>query len=279
MKKFKFILPAILFASLQIAQAQKIVTGGSSSTEIVCALGMCDNIVATDRTSLYPPKMQSLPSIGYRTGINTEGIISMAPDIIILEKEYVKDVVIDQLAAAKLKLVQVENGYSFENTTEKIKTIAKALNKEKEGEALIENLKIDLELLKKKVAASSEKPKVLCVYNRGMGNMMVAGTDTGFEIIYLAGVQNAVPEIDGFKPLNVESLITANPDYILFFESGLESIGGVEGALKIPGVAQTTAGRKKQIIAIDGVKLTNWGPRFVQAATELFELTHEISNE
>lgn len=279
MTNFKFIITIVLTMSLQMAKAQKIVTGGSSSTEIVCALGLCDNIVATDRTSLYPPQVQSLPSIGYRTGINTEGIISMAPDIIILEKEYVKEVVIDQLAAAKLKLIQVENGYSFEATTEKIKTIAKALNREKEGEALIEKLKIDLAQLEQQVASTSERPKVLCVYNRGMGNMMVAGTDTGFEIIKLAGVENAVPEITGFKPLNVESLITANPDYILFFQSGLESIGGVEGALKIPGVAQTTAGKQKQIIAIEGIKLTNWGPRFVEAATEIFELTHNISNE
>lgn len=279
MKKLKYIFILTLTACFTQAQAQKIVTGGSSSTEIVCALGLCDNIVATDLTSTYPPQMQSLPSIGYRTGINTEGIISMAPDVIILEKEYVKDVVIEQLSAAKLNLVQVENAYGFENTKEKIRTIAKALNREKEGEALIKNLQTDLESLSKKVTAHGKRPKVLCVYNRGMGNMMVAGSNTGFEIISLAGVENAVPEIEGFKPLNVESLISTNPDYILFFESGLESIGGIEGALKIPGVAQTTAGKKKQIIAIDGVKLTNWGPRLAEAATELFDLTHQVSND
>lgn len=279
MKKLNYIFILTLTACFTQAKAQKIVTGGSSSTEIVCALGLCDNIVATDLTSTYPPQMQSLPSIGYRTGINTEGIISMAPDVIILEKEYVKDVVIEQLGAAKLNLVQVENAYGFENTKEKIRTIAKSLNREKEGEALIKNLQTHLESLSKRVAAHGERPKVLCVYNRGMGNMMVAGSNTGFDIISLAGVENAVPEIEGFKPLNVESLISTNPDYILFFESGLESIGGVEGALKIPGVAQTTAGKKKQIIAIDGVKLTNWGPRLAEAATELFDLTHQVSND
>ncbi|NVJ47027.1 MAG: ABC transporter substrate-binding protein [Cytophagia bacterium] len=279
MKKLKYIFILTLAVCFTQAQAQKIVTGGSSSTEIVCALGLCDNIVATDLTSTYPPQMQSLPSIGYRTGINTEGIISMAPDVIILEKEYVKDVVIEQLGAAQLNLVQVENHYGFEFTIEKIRTIAKALKREKEGEALIQNLQTDLESLSQRVAAHSERPKVLCVYNRGMGNMMVAGSNTGFDIISLAGVENAVPEIEGFKPLNVESLISTNPDYILFFESGLESIGGIEGALKIPGVAQTTAGRKKQIIAIDGVKLTNWGPRLAEAATELFDLTHQVSND
>jgi len=93
-------------------------------------------------------------------------------------------------------------------------------------------------------------------------------------IIEMAGTQNAVPEISGYKPLNAEALINANPDYLLFMASGLESLGGINGVLKIPGVAQTTAGKKMQIIAIDGVKLTNWGPRLAEAALEIFEKTH-----
>lgn len=275
MKKLIIALFLIITGLNTQAYAQKIVTGGSSSTEIVCALGLCDQIVATDQTSTYPPQMQKLPSIGYRTGINTEGIIAMAPDIIILEKEYVKDVVIAQLEAARLTLIQIENEHSLDNTVEKIRTIAKALDKVQAGEELIQSLEGKLKDLQQRVDALPYQPKVLCVYNRGMGNMMVAGEDTGFSIISLAGARNAVPEINGFKPLNIESLISTNPDYILFFESGLESIGGIDGALKIPGVAQTTAGKKRQIIAIDGVKLTNWGPRLAEAAEELFEQIHE----
>ena len=258
--------------------AQRIITAGSSSTEIVCELGLCDNIVATDRTSVYPAKMQSLPSIGYRSSITAEGIISLKPDILIMEKGYVKDVILDQVKNAGQKVLVVENNHNVEDTKMRIRRIAETLERKKEGEILIQKLETKLNALGKRIAETDKRPTVLCVYARGAGNMQVAGNNTGFMIIELAGTRNAVPEIDGYKPLNAEALINANPDYILFFESGLNSLGGINGVLKIPGVAQTTAGKKKQIISMDGVKLTNWGPRLAEAAQEIFELTHPAIN-
>lgn len=269
------ILLSIIFLFLvSIAQAQRIITAGSSSTEIVCELGMCDKIVATDRTSLYPPQMQSLPSIGYRSNITAEGIISLEPDIMVLEKDYVNEVVLEQLKNAGQKILLVENNSNLKDTKLRIRQIAETLNKKAEGEALIKKIEDDLAVLAKKVAQSNIKPTILCVFARGAGNLQVAGKDTGFMIIEMAGSLNAIPEITGYKPLNAEALINANPDYLLFMASGLESLGGIKGVLKIPGIAQTTAGKKMQIIAIDGVKLTNWGPRLAEAALEIFEKTH-----
>lgn len=274
MNRARIFLTIILLSFASLSQAQRIITAGGSSTEIVCELGLCDKIVATDRTSLYPPQMQSLPSIGYRSSITAEGIISLEPDIMILEKGYVNDVILDQLKNAGQTVLVVENNSNLEDTKVRIRQIAEALNKKPEAEALIKKIEADLASLAKKVAQTNAKPTVLCVYARGAGNLQVAGKDTGFMIIEMAGTRNAVPEISGYKPLNAEALINANPDYLLFMESGLESLGGKEGVLKIPGVAQTTAGQKMQIISIDGVKLTNWGPRLAEAALEIFEKTH-----
>lgn len=262
-----------LFTSTTQAQ-QRIISAGSSSSEIVCALGFYDKIVATDRTSLYPEQLQQLPSIGYRTGISAEGIIAQNPDLIILEKEYVKQDLVTQLQATGIKTLLVTQDGTLASTKERITQIAKALGKEKEGKALIAKIEKDLDALEKKKLSQKEEPTVLCVYARGQGSMQVAGNDAGFSIITLAGAKNAVPEISGFKPLNAESLIQANPDYILFFNSGLKSIGGIEEVLKTPGVLQTTAGKQRQIISMDGLLLTNWGPRIAEAAYQLFELTH-----
>lgn len=271
----RFILLLISLVAFNISVAQdRIITAGSSSSEIICALGLCDKIVATDRTSTYPASLQSLPSIGYRTGINAEGIIAQRPDLVIFEKGYVKEDVVSQLKSTNIDVLVVDQEYSFESTKERIRAIAAAVKQKDAGEELIANMTEGLEKLEARVKNSSERPKVLGVFARGPGNMMVAGSNSAYAIIELAGVEDAVPEIDGLKPLNAEALIKADPDYILFFESGLESIGGVEGALKITGIAQTTAGKKRQIIAMDGVMLTNWGPRLAEAATQLFELTH-----
>ncbi|MGY5848745.1 heme/hemin ABC transporter substrate-binding protein [Salegentibacter sp. HM20] len=276
MKK-QLLIYIMFLAAHSINAQQRIVTAGSSSSEIVCALGMCENIVATDRTSIYPEMLQALPSIGYRSGISAEGIISQRPDLVIFENGYVKDDVISQLRSTGIKTLVVEQNGTLKNTETTINAISEALDEKEKGKKLIRQIKSDLEEVKKKVAATSKRPRVLCVYARGEGNLQVAGENSGFNILELAGVQNAVPDIEGYKPLNAESLIMTNPDYILFFNSGLASIGGIDQALNISGVQQTTAGKKKQIIAMDGVLLTSWGPRIAEAALKLFQLTHPQS--
>jgi iron complex transport system substrate-binding protein len=56
--------------------------------------------------------------------------------------------------------------------------------------------------------------------------------------------------------------------------SGVESLGGIDGVLRVAGVAQTTAGKKKQIVVIDALKLTNFGPRFGETVKELVQQLH-----
>lgn len=265
---------AILLGVNAVFGQTRIVTAGSVVTETVCALGDCDKIVASDRTSLFPAHIQSLPSIGYRSGINAEGILSLKPDLVIVEKDYVDEAVLSQLRSARVNIVVVEQHYSFDGTKVIIKKIASALNRNAEGEQLIEKIEGELAQAKSWILQSKESPSVLGVHNRGTELVNVAGENTFSDIFPYVGATNAIKGVQGYKALNAEALIASNPDYILFFDSGLQSIGGIDGALKIQGVAQTTAGKKKQIIAIEGIKLSNFGPRFGEAVKELTLLLH-----
>lgn len=263
----------LLYANAVFGQA-RLVTAGSVVTETVCALGDCDKVVGSDRTSLYPPHIQSLPSIGYRTGISAEGIISLKPDLVIVEKDYVDESVLSQLRSSKVTVLEVEQKFSFEGTKEVIRNIGKAINRVTEGEQLIAKIEAELEEARVWVAQSKHTPRVLAVHNRGTALVNLAGKNTFSDILPLAGATSAISGVEGYKPLNTEALIAANPDYILFFESGLQSIGGIPGALKIQGVAQTTAGKNKQIVAVEGIKLSNFGPRLGEAVKELTLLLH-----
>ena len=49
-----------------------------------------------------------------------------------------------------------------------------------------------------------------------------------------------------FRPLTSEGLINAAPTCILVMSGGLESVGGVDGLLKLPGVGQTPAGAARR---------------------------------
>ncbi len=247
----------------------RIITAGSAMTETVCALGDCDKIVATDKTSLFPVSVQNLPSIGYRGGISAEGIINLKPTLIIAEKDYVKDEVLRQLKSTGIQILIIDREYTLEDTKNFVRQIATKLNRVKEGESIIAKIDTDIKEAKELIAKAGKYPAVLCVYNRGTATVSVAGEGTFGDIINYTGAVPATASVKGFKPLNTEALIASNPDYIVLASSGYESIGGMEGALKIPGVAQTTAGKKRQIIAIESMMLTNFGPRLGTAIKEI----------
>lgn len=99
---------------------------------------------------------------------------------------------------------------------------------------------------------------------------MVAGDHTQLsEMITLAGGQNATGGFEDFKPLTAESVIAANPDVILMFDSGKASLSSEGGVLAVPGVKSTTAGKNNAVIAMDGQYLSGFGPRVGKALVEL----------
>lgn len=272
MRKSLFSILFLCFVAISYGQNEvRIVTAGSAMTETVCALGDCGKIVATDKTSLYPQEVTTLPSIGYRQGIHAEGIIALKPTLFIVEKLYVEDAVVHQIQSAGIKVIEIPRAYDLPGTKELIRSIAKNLNKTSQGEQIIAKIESQLAEANVIVKKAKTSPKVLCIYNRGTSSFDVAGNNTFSNILPFVNATPAVTGVDGYKPLNTEALIASNPDYLLMFESGVKSLGGAEGVLKVKGVDQTTAGKKKQLIVMDGIKLSNFGPRLGEAVKELAE--------
>ncbi|MFA6150436.1 MAG: ABC transporter substrate-binding protein [Chitinophagaceae bacterium] len=245
---------------------EKIVSISGTTTEILCALGMQDQIVGVDVTSTYPEAMTKLPGVGHNRSMSAEAIIALAPSIVIGVDENVKPELVEQLKSAHIRVLLYNLETSVEGTKKLIKGIADSLEKSDKVQEIVNGIDADL---KEKVALS-KKTKVLFIYARGAGTMMVAGEKTSSNaMINLAGGENAVTGFEDFKPLTPESLLQANPDVILMFTSGLESLGGMEGLLKVPGVAMTNAGKKKQVIEMDGQFLTGFGTRLGKAVAAL----------
>ena len=64
-----------------------------------------------------------------------------------------------------------------------------------------------------------------------------------------------------FTPLTSEALVQAAPDVILVMDEGLASVGGVDGLVELPGVAQTPAGCDRRVVAVEDGLLLSFGPR------------------
>lgn len=268
----KPLLLLLLLAAAKLGHAAApahIVSLSGTISEIVCDLGRQAELVGVDVTSTYPAALARLPKVGHTRSISAEGVLALRPTLVLGTTESIKPEVAAQLRSAGVSVQLFKQDYSVAGTKKLVQEVAAVLGATAQVPALTKKLDADLT----KVQRPAKAPKVLFVYARGTGTMMVAGQGTSVEkVIQLAGGQNAATGFSDFKPLTAEALVAANPDYLLLFDSGLESLGGKAGLLQVPGVAQTTAGRTSRIIEMDGQLLTGFGPRLGQAAAELARL-------
>jgi iron complex transport system substrate-binding protein len=256
-------------ATAVLADSTKIVSLNGSVSEVLAAIGLERNIAGTDITSNYPESLKAKPKIGHNKNINAEGVMALQPDLIIGIKKEVSPALAAQFKAAGVKLLLVEQDYSVNGTKKLIHSLAGSLHASAKGDSLIKVLESDLAKVPP-ASAQDKKAKVLFIYARGTGTMMVGGKGTQVDkAITLAGGQNAVTQFSDYKPLTAEALVKADPDIILLFDSGLQSLGGPAGLAKVQGIKETNAGKHNKIISMDGELLSSFGPRLGIAIQEL----------
>lgn len=253
----------------------KIVTIGGSATEIVYALGAGERVVGADTSSVYPEAATKLPQVGYQRTLSAEGVLSLKPSLVILTPDAGPPPAIQQIENAGIRIVRISNDLTVEGAKAKIRQIAKVLNLQAKGEEVIKQLDSDLSDAQKIVAAQKSKPKVVFIYARGAGTANVGGTDTAADaMIKLAGGENPVTGYAQYKPLTPEALVSAQPDAILLPSRGLDSMGGIDGILNLPGVKETPAGKNKKIVAVNDLLLLGFTPRLGQGVKDLCEKIH-----
>jgi len=250
----------------------RIVSLSGAVSETLAALGMEDNLAGIDVTSTYPASIQSKPKVGHTHNLNVESILALKPDYVIGMKERgIKPEQATQLQQAGIKVWVIEQEYSVAGTKKFITQLADSFHREDAGKKLLAAIDSAYAVL----PAYTAKPSVMFIYARGAGALSVCGRNMPMAtMIELAGGTNAAGDVEGFKPLTAESVVKADPDAILLFSSGMQSLDGPEGMLKVPGVAQTKAGKNKHFIVMDGELLSGFGPRVVDAIRELGEKIH-----
>lgn len=267
---FLLLIAGLILHSKAQAQPKRIVTLNGALTETVDALGLGKNIVAVDVTSTYPAYVNTLPKVSKNRSVSAEGLISFNPDIVLAPDGSVSKEIESQITAAGIKLVRIKQVFTIGGTYQFIRDVASAVNATAKGDILIKQTKDKVAKALALVKQQPKNTKVLFIYARGPGVMMVAGKNTHIDaIINLAGGKNAVSAFNDFKPYTTEALVEANPDVILMFDFGFSSLGGMDSILKIPGMAQTNAGKNKRIIQMDADLLINFSTRLDQAILQL----------
>lgn len=235
---------------------QRVITIASGSYEILRALSF-ERIVVGIGTTEKSVFNETLPVVTSGHEIDLERVLRLNPDLILFDEttsiNSSQAKVFDEAGIELAKLDVVTNLTQIAN---KIDQIASVLNTKKSSQLLIAKLE-DIKIYPK------NNIPVLFLYLRGSNSIyLLGGKGSGADdLIHAAGgIDVGAEKLDrAFAPLTPEAVVTLNPEVLLVMEKGLQSVGGVDGLIKLPGIAQTKAAKAKNVIVVEDETLLSFG--------------------
>ena len=262
-------------AEVTVESIERIIPLDGDVAEVVFALGLGANVVATDLSATYPPEADALPEIGYQRAISAETVASYEPTVLLATEIAGPPEALDDLRRLGYPLVILPNEASPTGAGHKIRAVAAALGVPWRGEEMADSL--DAAIAEAAVPTDpgrdeAARPRVMALYVRGTVAQLVLGESANTRwLIGAAGgadVSEAMGILDN-APISAEAILAAAPDVLVVPEAGLESVGGVDGLLEIGGLGQTPAGLHRQVLAYDDQLLLGNGPRTAQMLVQL----------
>ncbi|WP_369778920.1 hemin ABC transporter substrate-binding protein [Streptomyces sp. R33] len=258
-----------------VTSAERVVPLTGSLNEIVQTLGLGPQVVARDITATFEQAAQ-LPVVTRGHDVSAESVLSLRPTLVLAETTSGPAEAIRQIRDAGIPLLVVAPAKSLEDVPKRIGTVAGALGVKDAGVQLNQRTAERIAAARKGIPADAagKKPRVAFLYLRGTASVyLMGGADSGAApLLEAAGAVDTGKESGlgkDFTPITSEALAAAAPDAILVMSKGLESVGGTDGLVKIPGVAQTPAGLDRRVVTVDDGVLLNYGPRTDQVLSSL----------
>ena len=265
-----FLLLSTTFTVNSQSQPARIISAGAGLTELFFALGAEDDLVAVDLTSRHYATQANLPQVGYHRQLSSEGLMSLAPTLLIGTNEMGPETTLNMLKASNVEIIKVPTGNSLALLEQRIDTVAALTGKQNKAIELKSEIEQNIQILEN--SPLTNPPKVLFLMLHKDRSPNVGGDHTSInEIIHLSGAQNPASEIvESYKPISFEGIIKMNPDYILVSQRAWDTFGGKEKILaKQPLLAATPAGLAGRIIPVPSSALIGFGLESIKLAEQL----------
>jgi len=278
-----------------------------SSTEIVCALGLRENLVGRSHSCDYPDDVLSLPvcsepknyPVGSSIEIHNElmSILRNALSVYQVHLETIKDlhpthiitqsqcevcaVSTDDLHEAlsdylKTKDVQVIDlkPDNIEEVLESFQTVADATDVPEMGNHLVQEIRDSFENINNATAVFSDKPKIAFI--EWIEPLMAAGNWTT-SLIEMAGGTNVFNKMTNHW-IEFDDIISSNPDKIVISPCGFsieQSLGNMRFLYNTEKWTSLKAVKNNEVYVCDGSQYFNRpGPRLEDSLKILTEIFH-----
>ncbi|VVM46909.1 Hemin-binding periplasmic protein HmuT [Pseudomonas fluorescens] len=266
-----------LFASHHVGAAelpQRWVSAGGALSEWVSALGGESKLVGVDTTSQHPASLKTLPSIGYQRQLSAEGVLSLRPHILVGTEEMGPPPVLSQIRSAGVQVELFSAQPDVPALQTNLQKLGKLLGAQDRATRLFLDYQQRLERQKIRVTKAQlihPSPGVLMLLGHAGGKPLIAGKDTAADwMIRQAGGHNLATH-SGYKPFSSESLISLDPEVLVFADRALVGEAARAALFKEnPILSSTRAARNARVMELDPTLLVGGlGPRLPDALEKL----------
>jgi iron complex transport system substrate-binding protein len=239
--------------------ASRVVVLANGVAEIIQSMNAQSIIVGRDISSTED-SLADIPIVTSGHQVLPEKVIAMKPDLVLIDASTGPKAAIETIKSAGITVIETPESWSLKDLPIKVRAVGRAIGAQNQAEELVKQLNQSLV-----ASAVKNSPRVAFLYLRGTSSVyLIGGAGSGADSLLAAigaidvGAQTLKRP---FNTLTAESLAELNPDVILVMSKGLQSVGGIDGLLKLPGVAQTRAGKNSAVIDVDDSLLLSFGPR------------------
>lgn len=242
------------------SKAKRVIALANGSAEIISALGLKSILIGRDIAST-DSDLQDIPIVTSGHQVVAEKIIALNPDLLLIDRTTGPAQALDVIRSAGISVVEIPEVWRLNQIPEKVISVATAIGATGLGEQLNSAMQAQRSALSKAAVGT----RIIFLYLRGGSAIyLIGGKGSGADsLISAIGASDIGAEqlANPFNALSSEIMAALNPEIILVMTNGLASVGGVDGLVVLPGIAQTVAGREKKIIAVDDSLLLSFGPR------------------
>ncbi len=244
----------------QPTSPERVIALANGSAEIIASLGYLDVLVGRDIASTSK-ELKGVPIATAGHQVVPEKILELNPDVVLVDNTTGPATALEVIQRAGIKVTMIDEAWTLTDIAKKIEAIGEVIGEQSAAAQLVQKLNSALQ------DSGKDHPgvRIAFLYLRGGSAIyLLGGQGSGADslIEHLGAIDVGAQKFkDPFSPITSEALIATNPEIILVMSKGLESVGGIDGLVSLPGISQTPAGKNRAVIAVDDSLLLSFGPR------------------
>jgi iron complex transport system substrate-binding protein len=270
-------LPACTPDSVSNSRGERVVSVSKQINEYMYAIGADSVLVGRDLTSVFPPRIKSLPSVGYHRALSTEGITSLRPTLFLTDGNVGPEPVLAQLRKVGIPILTLEPGRTLDSAQALMMELGRRFHRERAADSVVHAWNAEMAAITGDTAGLKRQPVRVLIMHFGQINNNYLAVPRGSpadEMLHLAGGVNALDSVGRMTRLTPELIAKAAPDVVIATDVGFDRVGSAGKFAALPGVSLTPAGKSKRIFRIDESEVMYFGPRTPATIVKLREMLH-----